>query len=155
MYASRVVTFYIFKENYFCTWHFISFRSSYPYLTPVLLSQFLKMLISKTAIQNDLLMSIITVTMSGNWSVIILYFLLSFCVCFLSLLLLMVTLLPGKCISSPQTSCFLWADLRDPAPSPPKTRKSALFVCSLLFVVVERSDGFQVRSVIVVLLEPL
>lgn len=155
MYASRVVTFYIFKENYFCTWHFISFRSSYPYLTPVLLSQFLKMLISKTAIQNDLLMSIITVTMSGNWSVIILYFLLSFCVCFLSLLLLMVTLLPGKCISSPQTSCFLWADLRDPAPSPPKTRKSALFVCSLLFVVVERSDEFQVRSVIVVLLEPL
>lgn len=118
MYASRVVTFYIFKENSFCTWHFMSFWSSYPYLTPVLLSQFLKMLISKTAIQNDLLMSIITVTMSGNWSVIILYFLLSFCVCFLSLLLLMVTLLPGKCISSPQTSCFLWADLRDPAPPP-------------------------------------
>lgn len=83
------------------------------------------------------------------------HFVFSFVICFLSLLLLMVTLLPGKCISSPQTSCFLWADLRDPAPSPPKTRKSALFVCSLLFVVVERSDGFQVRSVIVVLLEPL
>lgn len=83
------------------------------------------------------------------------HFVFSFVICFLSLLLLMVTLLPGKCISSPQTSCFLWADLRDPAPSPPKTRKSALFVCSLLFVVVERSDEFQVRSVIVVLLEPL
>lgn len=46
------------------------------------------------------------------------HFVFSFVICFLSLLLLMVTLLPGKCISSPQTSCFLWADLRDPAPPP-------------------------------------
>lgn len=125
MYASRVVSFYIFKENSFCTWHFISFWSSYPYLTPVLLSPFFfVILIYKTAIQNDLLMSIITVTMSGNWSVFILYFLLSFCVLFYfyhccywwSLYFLE----EKKNISSPQTSCFLWADLRDPAPSPPK-----------------------------------
>lgn len=152
MYASRVVTFYIFKENSFCTWHFISFWSSYPYLTPVLLSQFKTFLISKTAIQNDLLMSIITVTMSGNWSVIILYFLLSFvfyrCCYWWSLYFLENAFPPHKL----PVSC---GQISGTPPLPPKTRKLALFVCSLLFVVVERSDEFQVRSVIVVLLEPL
>lgn len=159
MYASRVVSFYIFKENSFCTWHFISFWSSYPYLTPVLLSPFFfVILIYKTAIQNDLLMSIITVTMSGNWSVFILYFLLSFCVLFIFI----VVVIDGHSTSWKKKKTFpphklpvSCGQISGTPPLPPKTRKLALFVCCLLFVVVERSDEFQVRSVIVVLLESL
>lgn len=125
MYASRVVSFYIFKENSFCTWHFISFWSSYPYLTPVLLSPFFfVILIYKTAIQNDLLMSIITVTMSGNWSVFILYFLLSFCVLFIFI----VVVIDGHSTSWKKKKTFPPHKLPvscgqisgTPPPSPPK-----------------------------------
>lgn len=160
MYASRVVSFYIFKENSFCTWHFISFWSSYPYLTPVLLSPFFFCYFN---IQNSYTEWSSNEYYNSNYvrklkrfhfvfSFVILCFVYFYRCCYWWSLYFLEE---KKNISSPQTSCFLWADLRDPAPFPPKTRKLALFVCCLLFVVVERSDEFQVRSVIVVLLESL
>lgn len=135
MYASRVVSFYIFKENSFCTWHFISFWSSYPYLTPVLLSPFFFCYFN---IQNSYTEWSSNEYYNSNYvrklkrfhfvfSFVILCFVL-----FLSLLLLMVTLLPGRKKKHFLPTNFLFPVGRSqgPRPLPPQNQEVGL-ICLL------------------------